>query len=71
MLIGGHDFARRKKWRDVVENPWVALVVDDVLPPWRPRMVEIRGRAERRDTGGAELLGPGFDREQSASRSPG
>jgi pyridoxamine 5'-phosphate oxidase family protein len=58
--IGGHDFASRKKWRDVGTNPWVSLVVDDVLPPWRPRMVEIRGRAERRLTGGTEL-GPGFD----------
>lgn len=58
--IGGHGFDTRKKWRDVARNPWVSLVVDDVLPPWKPRMIEIRGRAERRDTGGTEL-GPGFD----------
>ena len=57
--IGGHDFAGRKKWRDVGDNPWVSLVVDDVLPPWRPRFVEIRGRAERREAGGTDL-GPGF-----------
>jgi pyridoxamine 5'-phosphate oxidase family protein len=60
--IGGHDFAKRKKWRDVAHNPWVSLVVDDVLPPWRPRFIEIRGRAERRKTGGTDL-GPGFDPE--------
>jgi pyridoxamine 5'-phosphate oxidase family protein len=60
--IGGHGFAERKKWRDVAANPWVAVVIDDLatLEPWRPRMVEIRGRAERRDTGGDDL-GPGFD----------
>ncbi len=58
--IGGHAFVARKKWRDVAANDWASLVVDDVLPPWQPRMVEIRGRAERRDTGGADL-GPGFD----------
>lgn len=58
--IGGHGFAGRKKWRDVSVNPWVSLVVDDVLPPWQPRMIEIRGQAERRTTGGSDL-GPGFD----------
>jgi pyridoxamine 5'-phosphate oxidase family protein len=26
--ISGHDFAKRKKWRDVHKNPKVALVVD-------------------------------------------
>ena len=60
--IGGHHFADRKKWRDVGANPDVALVVDDVRPPWSPRMVEIRGRAERRAAGG-EDLGRGFGPE--------
>jgi pyridoxamine 5'-phosphate oxidase family protein len=27
-------------------NPNVAIAIDDVLPPWRPRCVMIRGRAE-------------------------
>lgn len=44
--IGGRDFARTQKFRNVQHNPNVALVVDDVLPPWRPRSVMIRGRAE-------------------------
>jgi hypothetical protein len=48
---------RAAEGRDVAHNPWVSLVVDDVLPSWRPR--EICGRAERRETGGTDL-GPGF-----------
>ena len=44
--IGGRDFARTRKFHNVQRNPNVALVVDDVLPPWRPRCVLIRGRAE-------------------------
>lgn len=58
--IGGHGFAGIKKWRDVGHNEWVSLVVDDVVPPWQPRMVEVRGRAERHETGGTDL-GSGFD----------
>jgi pyridoxamine 5'-phosphate oxidase family protein len=30
--IGGHDFAKRKKFRDVKRTGMAALVVDDVLP---------------------------------------
>jgi pyridoxamine 5'-phosphate oxidase family protein len=44
--IGGHDFARTKKFRDVARTGRAAIVVDDVLPPWRPRGVEVRGVAE-------------------------
>jgi pyridoxamine 5'-phosphate oxidase family protein len=44
--ISGRDFARSHKFRNVQGNPGAALVVDDVLPPWRPRCVMIRGRAE-------------------------
>jgi pyridoxamine 5'-phosphate oxidase family protein len=44
--IGGHDFARRKKFRDVRRNRHVAFVVDDVasVTPWRARGIEIRGK---------------------------
>jgi pyridoxamine 5'-phosphate oxidase family protein len=61
--IGGHDFAKRKKFRDVSRHPQVALVVDDIasVDPWRVRGIEIRGAAEVLDTG--EQLGPGFDPE--------
>lgn len=45
--IGGRGaFDRTKKYRDVAHAGRAAIVVDDVLPPWRPRGVEIRGRAE-------------------------
>jgi pyridoxamine 5'-phosphate oxidase family protein len=44
--VGGRDFARTKKFRNVQANPKVALVIDDVLPPWRPRCVMVRGKAE-------------------------
>ena len=62
--IGGHDFAKRKKYRDVQRNPRVAFVVDDLasVSPWRPRFLEIRGEAEVLQSGG-EQIGPGFDKE--------
>ena len=44
--IGGHDMAASKKFRDVGRSGRAAIVMDDVLPPWRPRGVEVRGEAE-------------------------
>lgn len=44
--IGGHNFGATKKYRDVQHTGRAALVIDDVLPPWQPRGVEIRGVAE-------------------------
>ncbi len=60
--IGGHNFAQRKKWRDVKKNPRVALVVDDIasVSPWTVRGVEIRGEVERFGVGG-ETVNPQFD----------
>lgn len=62
--VGGHDFAKRKKWRDVHKNPKVALVVDDLasIQPWRPRGIEIRGEAEVLHSGG-KTVNPGFNDE--------
>ena len=62
--VGGHDFAKRKKYRDILRNPKVAFVIDDIpsVSPWRVRGIEIRGEAEVLDTGGTEL-GRGFDPE--------
>ena len=59
--VGGLRVATTKKYRDVQANPWAAIVVDDLAStdPWRPRMLEIRGRAEAVSGGGANL-GPGF-----------
>jgi pyridoxamine 5'-phosphate oxidase family protein len=50
-----------RAFRDIQANPWAAFVVDDLasIDPWRPRMAEIRGRAEVMATGGTRL-GPGF-----------
>jgi pyridoxamine 5'-phosphate oxidase family protein len=44
--VGGHNLAATKKFKDVARTGRAAIVIDDVLPPWRPRGVEIRGRAE-------------------------
>lgn len=44
--VGGHSLEQTKKYRDVARSGRAAIVVDDVLPPWRPRGVEVRGRAE-------------------------
>jgi pyridoxamine 5'-phosphate oxidase family protein len=57
--IGGHNMGHSKKWRDIGRDPRVAFVVDDVLPPWQPRLIEIRGTAERLGRGGSDL-GRGF-----------
>jgi pyridoxamine 5'-phosphate oxidase family protein len=59
--IGGRDFARTRKFHNVQRNPNVALVIDDVLPPWRPRCVLIRGTAEALAEGtgaGGQPAGP-------------
>jgi pyridoxamine 5'-phosphate oxidase family protein len=60
--VGGHDFAKRKKWRDVRGNPRVAIVIDDLatIDPWRPRMIEVRGAAQVLQSGG-DRVGSGFD----------
>jgi pyridoxamine 5'-phosphate oxidase family protein len=46
--IGGRDFARTKKFRDVSRSGRAAVVIDDVpsVNPWRVRGIEVRGRAE-------------------------
>lgn len=59
--VGGRDFAKTRKFRNAEANPHVTLVVDDVLPPWRPRAVMVAGDAEAltEATGaGGEPIGP-------------
>jgi pyridoxamine 5'-phosphate oxidase family protein len=48
MDIRGHDLTKTKKYRDVAHSGRAALVVDDLAStsPWRPRGIEVRGRAE-------------------------
>jgi pyridoxamine 5'-phosphate oxidase family protein len=62
--IGGHDFAKRKKFRDVRRDARVAFVIDDIasVNPWRVRGIEIRGEAEVLLTGGREVMSQ-FDPE--------
>jgi pyridoxamine 5'-phosphate oxidase family protein len=57
--IGGHGMGQSKKYADVQREGRAAFVVDDVLPPWRPRGIEVRGRAEVLTDGGQDF-GPGF-----------
>lgn len=61
--VGGHNFAKSKKYRDLKANPRVAIVVDDLVSvnPWAPRGLEARGSAELHDSGGGEKFGPGWD----------
>lgn len=47
--ISGRDFAATRKYRNVMANPQAAVVIDDVLPPFRPRSVMVRGAAEAID----------------------
>jgi pyridoxamine 5'-phosphate oxidase family protein len=46
--VGGAELAATKKFRDVQRTGRAAIVVDDLASadPWRPRGVEVRGRAE-------------------------
>jgi pyridoxamine 5'-phosphate oxidase family protein len=71
--IGGHDFARHKKYRDVQRNPRVALIVDDLqsVNPWRPQGIEVRGEAEvlRRGRGARPRLRSGDVLHPSAADS--
>lgn len=53
--IGGHNIGKSKKFRDVARDGRVAFVVDDVLPPWKPRGVEVRGLAEVLAEGGKQI----------------
>jgi pyridoxamine 5'-phosphate oxidase family protein len=41
--IGGHNLVHTKKYRDALRHGRVAFVVDDLLPPWQPRLIEVRG----------------------------
>ena len=53
--IGGHYITNTKKYQDALRHGRVAFVVDDVLPPWRPRFVEIRGTAKGLAEGGRAI----------------
>ena len=58
--IGGRFMSQSKKFRNILQNPNVAFVIDDVLPPWQPRGLEIRGTAQTLATGGQALFGANY-----------
>jgi pyridoxamine 5'-phosphate oxidase family protein len=55
--VGGLRMSQTKKVRDVRYAGRATIVVDDVLPPWQPRMIEIRGTAEVLPEGGKARFG--------------
>lgn len=57
--IGGYGLPKSRKYRNVLAEPRVSFVVDDLasIRPWVARGVEIRGTAEVVREGG-EALGP-------------
>ena len=46
--VRGHELERTKKFRDARQSGRAAIVIDDLASsdPWRPRGIEVRGRAE-------------------------
>jgi pyridoxamine 5'-phosphate oxidase family protein len=46
--VGGYELERSKKFRDIARTGRAAIVIDDLqsTDPWRPRGIEVRGRAE-------------------------
>ncbi len=57
--LGGHDITSTKKYREAIRHGRAAFVVDDVLPPWLPRMIEVRGTVEAVAEGG-RAINPNF-----------
>jgi len=57
--IGGFNMGETQKFRNVAQNGLASFVIDDVLPPFQPRGVEIRGRAEALPDGG-QRISPDF-----------
>jgi len=55
--VGGRNFGKTKKYRDIRANPRVAIVIDDLVSvtPWMPRGIEVRGRAVLQDGGGGAV----------------
>lgn len=56
--IGGKAMAGSRKLHNVENDPRVAFVVDDLasIDPWRPRGVEIRGKAEALSNDGGATI---------------
>jgi len=66
--IGGFNMSQSKKFRNILTNPNVSFVIDDVLPPWQPRGVEIRGTAQAIDQGGKALFEADYNADNALIR---
>ena len=53
--VGGMRMSQTKKLRDVQRTGRASIVIDDVLPPWQPRMIEVRWTAAVIPSGGKAL----------------
>ena len=53
--IGGRDMANTQKFRNIARNGLMSFLVDDVLPPWKTRSMEIRGTAQALSEGGQSI----------------
>ena len=53
--VGGLRMSQTKKLRDAQRTGRASIVIDDLLPPWQPRMIEIRGTATVLPEGGKAL----------------
>jgi pyridoxamine 5'-phosphate oxidase family protein len=66
--IGGRFMSKSKKFHNIQQNPNVSMVMDDILPPWQPRGIEIRGKAEILATGGKALFGTSYEADDAFIR---
>jgi pyridoxamine 5'-phosphate oxidase family protein len=53
--IGGLNMGETQKYRNVAHNGLASFVVDDVLPLFQPRGIEIRGHAQALPDGGQQI----------------
>ncbi|GCE31660.1 PPOX class F420-dependent oxidoreductase [Dictyobacter alpinus] len=58
--IGGYNMETSQKFRNIARNGLASLLVDDVLPPWKTRSLEIRGEAQAIDEDHGERNAPGM-----------
>jgi len=56
--FGGWSLSTSLKFRNILGNEKVALVIDDVVSvrPWRPRGLEVRGTAKALNEGGRDYV---------------
>jgi pyridoxamine 5'-phosphate oxidase family protein len=60
--IGGFDMPRSTKYKNVLRNSSIALVIDDLksIKPWQPRGIRVYGDAEITTRQGASLEDYGY-----------